>query len=170
MSTYNFGDFLNSIGFTDDFMSRHFIGFCSDGASWMIGQHNGLAVLLKAKFPLTQSFHCMAHRLELAVKNSVDAVNPVSHFRILIDAIYKVYSQSPKNQREIDKIAASMSVELMKVQKVFDIRWVFSSFNAVKALIRDFPALYRYFMQSASPDSDKSGKEKSKFQGLAKKL
>ena len=93
-------DFLHSIGLTDDIMREQFIGFCSDGASTMTGEHNGLATLLSRKFPGLKSFHCMAHRLELAVKNTVDAVNPVSHLRSLIEGIYKVYSLSPKNQRE----------------------------------------------------------------------
>ena len=65
----------------------------------------------------------MAHRLELAVKNTVDTVNAVSHFRIFIDTLYyKVYSMSPKNQRELNCIADSLSIELLKIQKVFDVR------------------------------------------------
>ncbi len=58
-------------------MREHLIGFSSDGASCMTGQHGGLATLLKAKYPKIIAFHCMAHRLELAVKNAVDAVNRV---------------------------------------------------------------------------------------------
>jgi len=91
--------YLNDIGLSDDLMASQFVGFCSDGASCMIGEHRGVATLLKAKFPLLQTFHCMAHRLELAVKNSVDSVNAVSHFRIFVDQLYKVYSMSAKNQR-----------------------------------------------------------------------
>ncbi len=41
--------------------------------------------------------NCIAHRLELSVKNAVDYVNGVSHFRSLIDELYKVYRLSPKN-------------------------------------------------------------------------
>ena len=133
----------------------------------MTRQHSVLAVLLKQKFPLLKSMHCMAHRLELAVKNAVDTVDPVSHFQDLIDAIYKVFSQSPKNQRENEHIASQLSVHLLKVQKVFDVRWVFSSFLALQAILRDFPALYTYFTNSCSSDSDKCGRDKSKFSGLA---
>jgi len=82
----------------------------------------------------------MAHRVELAVKNSVDTVNVVSHFRIFIDELYKTYSLSPKNQRQLDNVAESLSVQLLKVQKIFDVRWVFSSFVAVEALLWDFAA------------------------------
>jgi len=62
----------------------------------------------------------MAHRLELAVKNTLDTVSTMCHFRIFVDALYIVYSMSPKNQHELDVIDQSLSVELLKVQKVFD--------------------------------------------------
>ncbi len=128
--------FLYSLGLTDEIMKVQFVGFCSDGASTMIGQHNGLAALLTAKYPIIKPFHCMAHRLELAVKNATDTVNSVSHFCDLVDGVYKVYNMSPKNQREIELIVGNLAVELMKVQKVFDVRSVFSSFVSVTALLR----------------------------------
>ena len=162
--------FCRDIGLTDEFMQKHLIGFCSDGASAMTGEHKGLARLLKDAYPLVKSFHCMAHRLELAVKDAVDTVNSVSHFRILVDAIYKVYSQSPKNQREIDEIACNMSVQLMRIQKVFDVRWVFSSLKAVTALLTDFPALYSHYVACSSDGSNRNGRDRSKFKGLANKI
>jgi hypothetical protein len=60
----------------------------------------------------------------------------VSHFCDLVDGVYKVYNMSPKNQREIELIVGNLAVELMKVQKVFDVRSVFSSFVSVTALLR----------------------------------
>jgi hypothetical protein len=156
---------------SDDVLCKQFVGFCSDGASCMIGQHKGAATLLKKRYPLLQTFHCMAHRLELAVKNSVDTVNVVSHFKMFVDELYKVYSMSPKNQRELNAEAASLSVSLLKVQKVFDVRWVFSSFVAVKAVLRDYPALISHFTKcSCTFGSDRSAKEQSKYRGLVGKL
>jgi len=118
-------NFLQTIGLTADILKGQFVGFCSDGTSCMMGHHRGLATLLKWEFSQWKTFHCMAHRLELAVKHSVDTVNAVSPFRILLDELYKVYSMSPKNQRELEGIASSISVELLKVQKLFSVRWVF---------------------------------------------
>ena len=68
----------------------------------------------------------------MAVKNAIDTVNSVSHFRDLVEGVYKVYSLSPKNQREIELIAGDIALELMKMQTVF---WVFSSFMSVAALL-----------------------------------
>ena len=164
-------DFLHTIGLNDDILKTQFVGFCSDGASCMIGEHKGVATLLKAKFPLLQTFHCMAHRLELAVKNSVDDVNVVSHFKLFVDELYKVYSMFPKNQRELGCVAESLSIELLKIQKVFDVRWVFSSFVAVKAVLRDYPALVAHFDNCAKPEEGgRTSKERSKYKGLVTKL
>jgi len=158
--------FCHDIGLTDEFMKKHLIGFCSDGASAMTGEHKGLARLLKDAYLLVMSFHCMACRLELAVKDAVDTVNSVSQFRIFVDAIYKVYSQLPKNQREIDDIACNLSIRLMRIQKVFDVRWVFSSLKAVT----DFPTLYRHYVACSLDGSNRNARDRSKFKGLANKI
>lgn len=50
---------------------------------------------------------------------------------------------------------------------MFDVRWVFSSFQAVKALWRDFPALCKHLGDSALSSS---GRDKAKFSGLVKKM
>jgi len=162
-------NFFTDKGLTHDILSKQLIAFCSDGASTMMGKYQGVASLLKGKFPKIQVFHCMAHRLELAVKNAVDDVNAVSQFSILVDSIYKVYSMSPKNQRQLDIIAQNTAVHLNKVQKGFDLRCVFSSFTAVKSLLRDYPALHSHFVQCAT-DNTRSSKERSKFSGLAGKM
>jgi hypothetical protein len=111
----------------------------------------------------------MAHRLELAIKNCVDTVNAVSRFRMFVDELYKVFSMSPKNQRGIESVAQDVSVQLLKVQEFFDVRWVFSSFIAVKAILRNYEALFAFFTLCSS-DSSRSTKERSKFSGLAKQL
>jgi hypothetical protein len=137
----------------------------------MIGEHKGVATLLKAKYPFLQTFHCMAHRLELAVKNSVDTVNAVSHFKMFVGELYKVYSMSPKNQRELVVEAESLSVELLKIQRVFDVRWVFSSFVAVKAVLRDYAALVAHFTKCASSQTGgRASKERAKYRGLLTKM
>ena len=66
--------FIQTIGLTADILKGQFVGCCSDGASCMIGQHRGLATLLKSEFSQLKTFHCLVHRVELAVKHSVDKV------------------------------------------------------------------------------------------------
>jgi len=58
----------------------------------------------------------------------------------------------------------------MKVQKVFDIRWVFSSYVAVRSVLHDYAALNKHFVNNCSQESERTSKEKSKYKGLLKKL
>jgi len=161
---------LEHAGLTVDIMKKQMIGFCSDGASNMTGKLKGLATLLRAKVgDHLQTFHCMAHRLELAVHNTVSSVTEASHFQMLVDTLYAMYSRSPKNQRELELHAQETSVHLLKVGRVFDVKWIFSSFRATKALWRDHPALSKHLL-ACIQEMTRTGAERSKCNGLLKKL
>ena len=62
---------LNKFGFDTEFLKECWIGLGVDGASTMLGKKAGLAVKLKARFPLLISWHCFNHRLELSVHDAV---------------------------------------------------------------------------------------------------
>ena len=66
-------------------------------------------------------------------------------------------------------IAAAMSIELKKVSKLFDVWWVFSSFVALMALLRDYLALFAHFNER-STIFEKTSKEKCKCYSPSKKL
>lgn len=158
---------LERHGLSCEKLKGKLIGLASDGASTMTGVHHGLGQLMKGDFPSLFTIHCQAHRLELAVNQAVRSVNSISHFQMFVDSLYSLYSRSPKNQRELEAAASDVGVELLRVGRMFDVRWVFSSFQAVKALWRDFPALCKHLGDSALSGS---GRDKAKFSGLLKKM
>ena len=161
---------LENAGLSIEVLKQQLIGFCSDGASNMTGKVKGLATLLRQTVgEHLQLFHCLAHRLELAVNSTVNDLNPVSHFQSFLDGLYAFYSRSPKNQRELELNAGRLCLELLKVGRVFDVRWVFSSFRAVKALWRDHPALCSHF-KAAADDASRTSAERSKVKGMLVKL
>ena len=125
------------------------IGFCSDGASVMMGRQTGLATLIQQEFPnLDFTWHCLAHRLELAVGDSVKEVTGINHFKIFISTLYATYSMSPKNVRQLAKCAAELAVEIRKIGKFLDTRWVASSFRTVSAVWQNFPCIMPTFPAS----------------------
>ena len=69
---------LNANGFTDEYLSECFIGFASDGASVMLGKKSGVATRLKARFPQLMTWHCLNHRLELAVNDAVKSCTQIN--------------------------------------------------------------------------------------------
>ena len=150
--------FMVELGLTYYVLKQQLVGFCSDGASNMVGQFSGVATILKSNCPLVKTFHCMAHRFELSIKDAVDNVDAVSHFRCFIDELYKVYGMSPKNHCELNSIASGLSIVLLKVKKVCDVRWAFSSYISLRAVLHDFRALYEHFSADADQRSGRSPK------------
>ena len=74
---------FNSYGISKELLAEICIGFCSDNASFMMGRQTGLATLIQQEFPnLVFTWHCLAHRLELAVGDSVKEVTGINNFKI----------------------------------------------------------------------------------------
>jgi len=65
--------------------------------------------------------------------------------------------------------AASLEQNLMKIGKIFTIRWVVSSEKTLKAVWNNFEALNKHFSYSAI-DNLKDSKERSKYSGLLRIL
>ena len=82
-------------------MQEQFIGCVVMVQVCMLGEYLCIATLHKVKYPLVKSFHFITHRLEVAVKNSVDDVNVVSQFRSFVDALYKVNSLSTQKKSKV---------------------------------------------------------------------
>lgn len=59
-------------GFTVELLREVFIGFCSNGASVMLGVKSGVRKLLQDDFPAIVLWHCLNHRLGLAVDQALD--------------------------------------------------------------------------------------------------
>ena len=59
----------------------------------LTGKASGLVVRLKERFPNVQSVHCLAHRLELAVKDALKEVAGTNQFEFFISKLYSLYNQ-----------------------------------------------------------------------------
>lgn len=156
-------ELLKQHGFSSDYLSQSLVGVCSDGASVMLGKNSGVLIRLKEMFPNIVLWHCMCHRIELAVGDAVKSVTQINHVKSFLDKLYKVFSQSPKAQRELESCASSVGTELLKIGKVLDVRWAASSYNSLNAIWRSYPALFKHCTES---HSSKQAKYKSMYRGL----
>ncbi|KAJ8252839.1 hypothetical protein GJAV_G00206160 [Gymnothorax javanicus] len=156
-------------GFTIELLREVLIGFCSDGASVMLGAKSGVVKLLQDDFPGIVLWHCLNHRLELAADQALDVTGGTKDFQAFLDSLYSLYSQSLKNVRELSECAHNLHITLKRIGKVFSVRWVASSYRAVSAVWQSFPALAQHFRE-ASEDEARDGRERAKFRGLLSKL
>jgi len=146
------------------------IGFASDGASAMRGEYSGAAVKLQTKIGGDIiSFHCMAHRLELAVNSAVKSAGEITRLQSLTGSLYAFYHRSPKNTYELQQVAASLTCEMLKITQIFTVRWVCSTLRAVTAFITDYRALLTH-LRNCSEETRRATSERATCRGFAKKL
>ena len=70
---------------------------------------------------------------------------------------------------QLESAAKELSLQIFKIGRVFDVRWLMSSFSAVNAIWRDLAPLQNHMIY-LSKDSATSAKDRAKFLGLHKKL
>lgn len=76
---------------------------------------------------------------------------------------------STKNQRALHDCASALGVQLKRIGRILDVRWVASSYRAVHAVWQSYTALHMHFSES-SADQSVDAKERATFRGLAKKM
>ena len=81
-------NYFESCGLDRLLLQEIWIGICTDGASVMLGKHSDVATLLKEEFKnIVVTWHCLAHRLELAVGDTVAEVTSVNHFKLFLGTL-----------------------------------------------------------------------------------
>ena len=160
---------LESYGFSSEILSDQLIGFASDGASVMFGSQSGVAKRIQNAFPNVVIWHCLNHRLELAVGDAVSEISGVNHFKILFDKLYHTYHTSAKNKRELEECCQDLTTHFYSIGRVLDTRWVASSFRTVKAVWTVYYPLHCHLIK-ASKDTSRNSPEQKTFLGLATKL
>ena len=108
-------DCLLKNGYTIELLQELFIGFCSDGASVMLGTKSGVGKLLKDKFPAIILWHCLNYRLELAVGNALESISGTNDFQSFLEHLYSLYSQSLKNKRELEQCSHNLQTTLKRI-------------------------------------------------------
>ena len=127
---------LHLVGFDKEYLKNHLIAFCSDGASVMLGRRSGVGIRLKNDFPNIILWHCLSHRLQLVLDDSVTDIKQVNHFKIFMNKIYTIFHQSNKNQMELFKISKELGQQIIKIGRVFGPRWSACSLRAALAVWR----------------------------------
>ena len=162
-------DCFSERGISESFFCENCVGMACDGASVTLGKKAGVGKLMQDRFPKLFVWHCVAHRLELSVHDSMKEVADINNFKIFIDKLYVLYNTSPKNQVELRQCAAELDIQLLSIGKVLDTRWVASSVRTVRAVWQSFQELYQHFT-SALQDTKRDSKVKLMYSGLAKRL
>ena len=88
--------------------------FGADGASANLGKKAGLAALLKKDIPYLVDFHCLPHRLELALLELQGSCKSVEDVYNILHLIWKTYHYSPKSVRALKSRADELEISILK--------------------------------------------------------
>jgi hypothetical protein len=106
------------------------------------------------------STHCIAHRLYLAVLNSIkDARDSLQKF-IVLKKLYSFYQYSPKRLKELEKVTAILKNKLLTFKYLHSVWWVANRVGALTALVNNYPAVLLNLEEIGSGKGDEAVSEK----------
>ena len=117
---------------------KKLVGFGPNGASVNLGRNRSVATLLKDVAPWIVQIHCMAHRLELAVKDCFKGSYFTDTVVDTLTTIYYFYHNSPKRFRELHVVAEIMSEQILKPARANGTRWVEHKVKAIKKMMINY--------------------------------
>ena len=148
------------------------VGIGTDGAAANIAAA-GLKGLVEGRLSWVFWMWCMAHRLELAIK---DALKPTAFALVdeLLLRLYYLYEKSPKRCRELEDIISDLKACFsfddagVKPVRASGSRWVTHKQNAMKRVISKFGA-YTNHLAALSEDKSVRPADRAKLKGYYSK-
>ena len=101
--------------------------------------HVSVQARIKQKQPAVVYTDCIAHRLELAVLDSIKCDNYLKEFDERINKIF--YFHSPARGRKLHEIAKALKDEFKQLRGIKNIRLIASRHGALNPLENDYKVL-----------------------------
>jgi hypothetical protein len=119
------------------------VGLTTDGASNMTGHVKGVAALLKADYPEVTTIHCLAHRVELAVKDHIKKANNKLYDRAmtLLIGLFYFYKKSFKQTKQLMRAFEGLQISPRLPMRVGGTRWVPHTIAAIDAFCHSYLAI-----------------------------
>ena len=148
------------------------VGAGCDGASVNTGRNHSVSTLLLKEQPCIIVMHCVAHRLELAVVDTLKekGVTVLKTAEELLKLLWKHYQFSPKALRELRAISVVMEEKVLKPVRAVGTRWTPHMRKALQILLKCYPVILAHFEHVASPDYRASDSVKGRAKKVSKEL
>jgi hypothetical protein len=161
------------LNLSDDLQIESFekkmVGFTSDGASVNRGHKQSVKTILQEKSPWIVFIWCIAHRLELALKDALTntAFEDVDNMLL---RLYYLYKKAPKKLRQLKELHDAYKEGMgfdeggFKPKKSNGTRWIAHKISAMKMCL-DKWGVYIQHLESLSQDKSYSSKDRAKLKG-----
>ncbi|KAK1903842.1 Zinc finger protein 862 [Dissostichus eleginoides] len=138
----------------------------ADGASVNFGKTTGVLTRLQHQSaPWMIKVHCIAHRLELCLK---DAFKETYFIQIddLLTRLYSLYRRSAKKWRQLKDLGEALEEHVLKPTRAQGKRWINHRRKALVALAANYRSLSVHLLQGA----DEPGQDKVKLKAYWRQL
>ena len=132
---------MEEYGVSDRYL-RRLVSVCCDGASINMGKYNSVASQLKRVRLWLLIIHCVNHRLELAVKDSLKEGPAFTEVSEVLLALYYLTRNSGKVKSLLTKIALELDVVCVAFVKSERTGFLNHKYRAIKALIVNYLPMY----------------------------
>ncbi|KAJ1099489.1 hypothetical protein NDU88_004590 [Pleurodeles waltl] len=96
-------------------------------------------------------------------------IGVTNHFKNVLDKLYSLFATSVKNRLELKECAEALDIQLCRIGRVLDTRWVASSFRTVEPIWNAYPALCKHFTNAAE-DGFRDSSTRNMYTGLGRRL
>jgi hypothetical protein len=151
---------------------KNLVGMGTDGASANIAAA-GMKGLVEKELPWVFWMWCLAHRVELAIKDALSHTS-FDHINEMLLRLYYIYEKSPKKCRQLEEVINDLKTCLIlddngvKPVRASGSRWVTHKLNAMRRVLSKYGA-YTNHLTALSTDSTVKSTDQAKLQGYCRK-
>lgn len=141
------------------FYSKHgldlqrMVNLTSDGASVMLGKHNGVAALLQRQIPHLTEQHCVAHREDLGIDDAWKDVPLMRYVKTLLRTVYSTFSRSTVKRGKMEDLAVILDEDTLSFRPLNELRWL-SWHQTMNAILRNYTVLEEYCKRESRDNRD----------------
>lgn len=129
------------------------------------GHKSGLVALLQNTHPHIVTVHCLAHRLELAFKDTIKKVPLYEKMMMLLLGLYYLYRKSPKLKMGLKRSFEACQMKMLLPTHVGGTRWLPHLALAIRNFTRGYKAVRSHLViVPHTPKSWRVGQNLSWFQ------
>ncbi|KAI2645894.1 Zinc finger protein 862 [Labeo rohita] len=160
---------VNTMSIREDTWKKKVVCANFDGAAVMMGVKTGVAERLKQRIPHIITIHCVAHKLELAVLDSVKGCEYLVKFEDTLKTIFKMYYYSPKKRRELTEISELLNEKMAHFSGLKNTRWLPSRLRCLKAVEKNYTPTVVH-MENMAEGSDIKSEDAAKAKGVVQEM
>ena len=137
------------------------VGLATDGARTMLGCQGSVAAKLTKDIPHLIVIHCVAHRLQLAVLDSLNAVPFMQKVEKTLRGLYihilSFFTKALVTQKEV---AATLEMQLLKLKDINAVRWVACKKQALQTFLKSWQAVVFQMQKNSNVGTSDTQKAK----------